>query len=189
MQISGSIASDKPLALPGADTDPCPVYAEMRDLGEVHVVQEPTGLRRWTLVQYDEARRALADDRMSKGPAQRGDELHRAGYLTGNSETDQYMFHILNSDPPDRTRLRRITLKAMNASRISAMRARIQEVADCPPAGRCRLTVSCRPYCAFALPFAVTVMGELLGVPAEDLDDYHACASAALVCRVQRAPR
>ena len=52
-------------------------------IGGVHVVEEPTGLQRWTLVRYADSRRALADERLSKDPNNAREELLRAGYLTG----------------------------------------------------------------------------------------------------------
>jgi len=171
---------DQPVQLPdGSAPDPYPLYAKLRSDGEVHLVEEPTGLCRWTFVRYEHARQALGDPRLTKDPRAAWDQLLRAGYVTGDSETDQYMFHLLNSDPPDHTRLRGMILKAFTPGRVAALGPRIEEIVhglldDLDPDRPVDLIGG------YALPVAVRVMGELIGIPTDDFAEYHVWACAGL---------
>jgi cytochrome P450 len=78
--------------------------------------------------------------------------------------------HMLNVDPPDHTRLRRLVATAFSTRRIDALRPRVQAVVDdllddiaaVGPDSRVDLVAS------FAFPLPFTVICELLGVPESD---------------------
>ncbi|RKT17059.1 cytochrome P450 [Streptomyces sp. 1114.5] len=169
-----------PVPLPdGSDPDPYPRYAALRAAGGVHLVQEPTGLCRWTVTGYEHGRQMLADPRLTKDPRAAWDELLAAGYVTGDAETDQYMFHLLNSDPPDHTRLRGMIQRSFSPGRAAALRPRIERTAAAlldglDPGEPVDLIAD------YALPLAVRTMGEILGVPVDDFDEYRVWASAGL---------
>ncbi|MEV6116052.1 cytochrome P450 [Streptomyces sp. NPDC052109] len=171
---------DNPVLLPdGSTPDPYPRYADLRETGEVHVVQEPTGLCRWTFVGHEHGRRMLADPRLTKDPRAAWDELAAAGYVTGDPHTDQHMFHLLNTDPPDHTRLRAMVQGSFSTGRAAALRPRVvrtvRELLDGLDPHRPVDLIA-----EYALPLAVRVIGEILGVPTENFDEYHAWASAGL---------
>lgn len=171
---------DRPVLLPdGSDPDPYPRYAELRETGEVHVVREATGLCRWTFAGYEHGRQMLADPRLTKDPRAAWDQLLAAGYVTGDAETDQYMFHLLNADPPDHTRLRGMIQRSFSPARAAALRPLVEKTAgellDGLDPGRPVDLIA-----GYALPLAVRIMGEILGVPTDDFDDYHVWASAGL---------
>ncbi|WP_406207855.1 cytochrome P450 [Kitasatospora sp. NBC_01560] len=171
---------DHPVPLPdGSDPDPYPRYAQLREAGEVHLVREPTGLCRWTFTGYEHGRQMLADPRLTKDPRAAWDQLLAAGYVTGDAKTDQYMFHLLNADPPDHTRLRGMIQRSFSPGRAAALRPRVEktvtELLDAlDPTRPVDLIAD------YALPLAVRIMGEILGVPTDDFDDYHVWASAGL---------
>ena len=82
-------------------------------------------------------------------------------------------FHELNDvgmldlEPPDHTRLRRLVLKAFTPRTVEAMRSRIQAIVDgliddMGEAGEADLIAQ------FVEPLPVTVIAELLGIPAAD---------------------
>src|SRR5688572_17945132 len=104
-------------------------YEHLRDGGAVHLMREQTGLERYTVVSYDASRDLLVDDRISKDPRRAWDQLMRAGYLTGDPETDRYIFHISNCDPPDHTRLRKLVQPAFTTRRVEGLRPRAEEIA------------------------------------------------------------
>lgn len=79
---------------------------------------------------------------------------------------------IIEIDPPRHDSIRRLVTKAFTPRRISAMEARIAAIAaelldELAPAGRADLIES------FAWPLPLRVMGELLGIPREDLHQVH----------------
>ncbi|MEU2160864.1 cytochrome P450 [Streptomyces sp. NPDC019208] len=150
----------------GADftADPYPYYAKLREAGPVHEVVSPYGDRVWLVVGHEEARAALADPRLSKSPGTLGLKM-----------LDEELIgpYLLVLDPPDHTRLRRLVSREFTARRVEALRPRIQDITDelvgaMLPAGRADLVD------ALAFPLPITVICELLGVPAADRDRFRA---------------
>src|SRR5271166_1486569 len=79
--------------------------------------------------------------------------------------------HMLNSDPPDHERLRRLVNKAFTPRRVEGLRPRITaittELLD-GMSGQREVDL----LFSFAFPLPITVICELLGVPVEDRDDF-----------------
>ncbi|WP_128984199.1 cytochrome P450 family protein [Streptomyces roseicoloratus] len=150
----------------GADftANPYPYYAKLRGAGPVHEVLTPDGMPAWLIVGYDEARAALADQRFSKSFSSMGIALPEEEIVGPN---------LLIIDPPDHTRLRKLVAGEFTGRRVEALRPRIQELTDelldaMAPNGRADLVDS------FAFPLPITVICELLGVPAADRDAFRA---------------
>ncbi|MBV1938858.1 cytochrome P450 [Streptomyces sp. BV286] len=145
--------------------DPYPVYAELRAAGPVHRVLDPDGEEVWLVVGHDACRAAFTDPRLSR-------DWRKSGNMAQivNTEQDQpALAHMLMSDPPDHTRLRRLVAKEFTPRRIEALAPRVQQIADesldamlAAEDRRADLVAS------FAFPLPMTVICELLGVPALD---------------------
>jgi len=142
------------------------VHARLRAQRPVTPVIMPGGAPVWLITGYAEARAALADPRLSK---------HVPGW---HPEPDSIFasldLHMLNSDPPDHERLRKLVNKAFTARRVERLRPRITAIAagllDDMSAQRDRPEVDL--LASFAFPLPITVICELLGVPAADRDDF-----------------
>ena len=157
-------------ALSGAD--PHPTLDELRRERPVCPVQRRDGGRLWLVTRYEDARAALADPRLSKGLAR--------GATSGTSANSPLSQHMLSSDPPDHTRLRRLVSAGFTPRRIERLEPRITEIAESlldQLAGQTELDLIDR-Y-AFALP--VQVIGELLGVPEHDWETFRAWSNAIVV--------
>ncbi|MFE0648337.1 cytochrome P450 [Streptomyces sp. NPDC059534] len=148
----------------GADftANPYPLYAKLREAGPVHEVRMPDGFQFWLVVGHEEGRAALADPRLAKSPSVIG---------VKPPEADIIGVHLLAADAPDHTRLRRLVTAEFTGRRVESLRPRIErlthELADAmEPAGRADLVD------AYAFPLPITVICELLGVPAEDRDTF-----------------
>ncbi|ROQ35261.1 cytochrome P450 [Streptomyces sp. PanSC19] len=144
----------------GADftANPYPYYAKLREAGPVHEVRMPDGFQFWLIVGHEEGRAALADPRLAKSPSVIG---------VRPPEEDVIGVHLLAADAPDHTRLRRLVTAEFTGRRVEGLRPRIErlthELVDAmEPAGRADLVD------AYAFPLPITVICELLGVPAED---------------------
>jgi cytochrome P450 len=145
--------------------DPYPVYAMLRELGPVHRVRMPAsdqGHETWLIVGYEEARSALADQRLAKD-----------GNRIGVTFLDEELIgkHLLTADPPQHTRLRGLISRSFTARRVEELRPRVQEITDdlldaMLPAGRADLVES------FSYPLPITVICELLGVPEMDRTEF-----------------
>ncbi|MFJ8887625.1 cytochrome P450 [Streptomyces sp. NPDC102402] len=153
-------------------TDPYPAYAWLRENSPVHRTALPSGVEAWLVTRYADARQALADTRLSKNPA------HHAGPAAAKGRTGipgerkaELMTHLLNIDPPDHTRLRRLVSKAFTPRRVAEFAPRVQELTDrlidsFVEEGKADLIHD------FAFPLPIYAICDLLGVPREDQDDF-----------------
>lgn len=161
--------------------DPFPLFAQLRELGPVHAVTLADGHDAWLVVDYDEARLALNDTRLSK-------DMHVAlatgsGVVAEGLPGPAFARHMLSVDPPDHTRLRRLVSSAFTPRHVEQLRPRIQAVVDdlldAIAAKGPDATVDLVGAFAFPLPF--TVICELLGVPEPRRDDLGRGLTALLV--------
>ncbi|MEV0681372.1 cytochrome P450 [Actinosynnema sp. NPDC050436] len=153
--------------------NPHALHAELREETAARQVLLPRGLKVWLVTRYDEARLALADPRFSKDIAGFRPLLER--HHVGTNEPTRFdqslVQHMLNSDPPTHTRLRKLVTKAFTARRVEQLRPRIREIADellDAVAGRREADL----IDALAFPLPLTVICEMLGVPPEDRADF-----------------
>lgn len=165
--------SQQPVLLPYSDpaflADPFPLYRRLREEGPVRRAMIAGGLEAWLITRYEDGLAALSDPRLSSDVRDASDPRLLA--QLPEFERESMMSTMLRSDPPDHTRLRRLVSKAFTARRVAGLRPRVQEITDrlldaVAPAGRADLVAE------FALPLPVTVIGELLGVPGDDRQDF-----------------
>ena len=147
--------------------NPYPHFAEMRDGQPVHLSMMDV----WVLFDHDDVFRLLRDPTMSVMDAKievRDEERYAEILEAAGGELEQDS-SMLNTDPPDHTRLRRLVSKAFTPAAIQALRPRIQELVDAAldelaAAG----TGDIVKQLAFPLPF--DVISEMLGMPESDKD-------------------
>jgi cytochrome P450 len=154
--------------------DPYPLLEELREAAPVHWVSQQ-GLESWIVTRYDEVRSVLADPRFVKQPATVPEALRKfKAAFEGEAESE--VRSLLATDPPDHTRLRRLVGKAFTPRRVDGLRRRAQEVTD----GLLDTLEGATRHGAdvvdlvegLTIPLPVTMIGELIGVPAEDRADF-----------------
>lgn len=153
-------------------TDPYPAYAWLREHAPVHRTTLPSGVEAWLVTRYADARATLADPRLSKNPIHHSEAAHAKGKvgIPGERSAD-LMTHLLNIDPPDHTRLRRLVSKAFTPRRVAAFAPRVQELTDGLIDGF-RIRGEADLIHEFAFPLPIYAICDLLGVPREDQDDF-----------------
>ncbi|MFD8691224.1 cytochrome P450 [Streptomyces sp. NPDC059651] len=153
-------------------TDPYPAYAWLREHSPVHRTTLPSGVEAWLVTRYADAREALADNRLSKNPAHHAESAHAKG-KTGipGERKAELMTHLLNIDPPDHTRLRRLVSKAFTPRRVAEFAPRVQELTDRLIDGFAGKGEADLIH-EFAFPLPIYAICDLLGVPREDQDDF-----------------
>jgi cytochrome P450 len=144
--------------------DPHASYRRLPPGKPVHRAFAYRGLPVWLVTGYDEARQLLADPRLSKDSA-RALDLFPAG--TAGSHATALAAHMLNSDPPDHTRLRKLVTRAFTSRTISRLRPRIQTITE-HLLDQITSGDDVDLLDALAFPLAIAVIGELLGVPCSD---------------------
>jgi cytochrome P450 len=159
------------LLTPDGRADPYPLYRELRDTAPV--LRSSFGPV--VLSRYEDCMTALRDPRLGRGTALRaageGPSLGFAGFDV-DPEQRQAFFeragnNMLFADPPDHTRLRRLVSRAFTPHRIDGLRPAVEAMVagyldDMLDAGEVDVMT------ALAFPLPVTVIGELVGVPAAD---------------------
>ncbi len=152
--------------------DPHTAMELLRADGPVRQAIMPRGLRVWLVTGYADARSLLADPRLSKDYRAAGALFDRQLTATGGVSsgfTQSLAAHMLNSDPPDHTRLRKLVNKAFTARTVARLRPRIEEIT----AGLLDdMSGTVDLLEAFAFPLPITVICELLGIPDDDKDDF-----------------
>ncbi|MGW1492431.1 cytochrome P450 family protein [Streptomyces sp. NPDC002402] len=153
-------------------TDPYPAYAWLREHAPVHRTRLPSGVEAWLVTRYADARQALADPRLSKNPAHHDEPAHAKG-KTGipGERKAELMTHLLNIDPPDHTRLRRLVSKAFTPRVVAEFAPRVQELTDRLIDGFAEKGEADLIH-EFAFPLPIYAICDMLGVPREDQDDF-----------------
>lgn len=153
--------------------DPHAYYRRWREIGPVLNIRLPrAGIPAWVIIGYDEGRAALTDPRLRKNvPGLRAIFARKNPAARANPGSFDLSAHMLNSDPPDHTRLRKLVNRAFTVRSVAALRPRIQEITDTlldAMAERDEVDL----IGSFAVLLPVTVICELLGVPFEDRSDF-----------------
>lgn len=147
---------------PGFTDDPYPHYREMREGDPVH--HSPMDI--WVLFRYEDVFRLLRDPALSvdERNAKPTPMMELARQVMGDA-IDRGSNAMLNRDPPDHTRLRRLVSKAFTPKMIEQLRPRIEQlVSDALDEAGAEWDVI--DGLAFPLPFQV--ISELLGTPETD---------------------
>ncbi|MEV8394678.1 MULTISPECIES: cytochrome P450 [unclassified Streptomyces] len=156
-------------AAPDFFADPYPAYQALRAEGPVRRVRMPGGEGVWLVLGYDAVRAGLGDPRLCNDIRHSAEFDSDGGYAIGRN--------MLQVDPPDHTRLRALVSRQFTARRIAELGPRVQRIAAdlldaMAPTGGGDLVD------AYAFPLPITVICELLGVPATDREAFHRWSSA-----------
>jgi unspecific monooxygenase len=151
----------------GFIADPYPDYADLRERAPV-LYDDPTD--HWLVSRYEDVNRLLRDRRLGRT------YLHTATHAE-MGHADPPAWHapfwdlinagILDMEPPDHTRVRRLVAKAFTPRFVEGLRPRVQAIMDgladaVTGAGEFDLLPT------IAEPLPVTVIAEMLGVPESD---------------------
>lgn len=151
--VSFDLTSESVLA------DPYPMYRLLREKDPIHRMRLVDG---WALTRYEDVEQVLLDhQRFSNWGAGAGDRV----YTRDRS--------MLDLDPPDHTRLRSLVSKAFTPRSVTALKPRVEEIVEeLLDSVAAESQIDLIDSVAFPLP--VIVIAEMLGVPAEDLDQFKA---------------
>jgi cytochrome P450 len=144
--------------------DPAGFFASLRESRPVAPVPLPGRGPAWFITRYEDVRAALTDPRLANDVHHwPGGARHRPSEAAGGVHA-----HLLNTDPPVHTRLRRLVWKAFTPRRVARLRPRVAEIAaglldemQATGGGTDLLR-------AYARPLPGAVLCELLGVPEGD---------------------
>lgn len=160
--------------------NPHALYKLMRETDPVHRDIGPvTGNSFWFLTRYQDCVDALKDPRLSKEPA-KALTTEQFGAMR-SPFLEPLNHHMLNFDPPTHTRLRGLVHKAFTPRMIDNLRPRIESISE-------ELLTAMQEHKgetidfidAYAFPVPIIVIMELLGIPAEERDQFRQWTRAIL---------
>ncbi|GAB2826670.1 cytochrome P450 [Actinocorallia aurea] len=147
--------------------DPYPEYEKLRERAPVHRVVLRDGLACWAVTRYEEVRAALTDPRLSREPGRALAAWHEADRGRPLEDESDLGEHLLTTEAPVHTRLRRLVSDAFSVRRAAAARPRVQALADSLVDGFAHRGEA-DLIADFAYPLAIGVIGEILGIPERD---------------------
>ncbi|GAB3884674.1 cytochrome P450 [Kibdelosporangium lantanae] len=132
-------------------------------------VRTPYGVDAWLVTRHEDVRTVLVDPRFSRAAGVGKDEPR----IT----EDVQPRGILDMDPPNVTRMRRLVAGAFTARRVERLRTRALDIAHglvdaIAPSGSADLVAD------YGFPLAVTMICELLGVPVGDRPEFETWSQA-----------
>ncbi|MGH9040687.1 MAG: cytochrome P450 [Acidimicrobiia bacterium] len=153
--------------------DPYPLYRVLHDLAPFH---------RWAddgmyyAVRYETCRQLLLDprvghdeERMFRRPGMT--EAHKERMRRRMEKRRSRGFSMVTENPPDHTRLRRLVSRAFTTPRVDELRDRVVGLVD-ERLDQMAEEGEVDAMTALAFPLPVTVIGELVGVPAGERDRF-----------------
>jgi cytochrome P450 len=163
---------------PGFMAHPYAILADLRVRAPVH---DDDQFKRWYLTRFDDVRAVLRDKDMSSDPTKANPGSFMGRLATYSSETriagtrDAMIF----LDDPDHRRLRGLVNRAFTPKAVELVRPRIREIA------RALLaqieTDEFDLIASIAGPLPVIVIAEMLGIDANDRDDFKRWSNAAVL--------
>ena len=150
-------------------------YARMREESPVHLQPGLDGETPiWFVTRYEDVVTVLSDNERFVVDAKLAlteDELRAIDEASQLPNDDRVNTNLLTMDGEDHRRVRQLVAKAFTPRMVERMRPRIQEIADdlvdrVAAEGRMELVDD------FAFPLPITVIAELLGIPAADRDRF-----------------
>ncbi|MBV9851360.1 MAG: cytochrome P450 [Armatimonadetes bacterium] len=156
--------------------NPYPTYQVLREIGTPYWRQFPGGTGgSWLVVAYDDVAAILKEARVSKYPQ----------FLVPDGQLGVLARTMQGTDPPDHTRLRRLSSGAFTPARVANLESRITQIANALIAG-VRADGGMDFIPAFALPLPVMVISELLGIPVEDWEQFAAWSNQIVQAHTKR---
>ncbi|KWX05079.1 cytochrome P450 [Carbonactinospora thermoautotrophica] len=163
-------------------------YAWLVEHRPVSRVRWVDGTELWLVTRYDDAKALLADPRVVND-LKKQTRIDLAAMSGLPPEVQPYFLHnVLNTDPPDHTRLRKLVNKAFTPRRVQELRPRVQEITD-GLLDRIGAREEVDLLEEFAYPLPVTVICELLGVPVADRGRFRAWTAELIAANPEQPER
>jgi cytochrome P450 len=161
------------LLAPDLLADPYEGYGRLRERAPLLRGRYLDGSPVWFVTRYDDVRTVLSDPRFVNDPTSVPDAHDTRGNVMATMgvppEYARYMTGtILDSDPPDHTRLRRLVSRAFTVRRIAALRPRVEAITAALLDGLAGADDPVDLIETFDYPLPITVICELVGIDEAD---------------------
>lgn len=185
--VTAPVSSIAPVNVTDATfkANPFPFYARLRAEAPVFPVTLPSKQRAWLVTRYDDVLEVLKDERFAKDRhnAMTREQLKKAPWMPPMFKSLER--GLLGLDGPDHTRLRALVHKAFTPRLIEQMRDQMQVLAN-ELLDQAERKGGMDLIADFALPLPLTMIGRILGVPAEDNPRFHRWTKAVVSAGTNR---
>lgn len=179
-----SLATVEPIDIPNFEAmlDPFPHYAELAARGPVLYLKSHVGLCYYGVFDTAIARDMLRDQRFSKSSAAMKQALvaqNFDGAAAGFPISSAAAGNLLNTDPPDHTRLRKLVNLTFSPRRVELLRAQVERLVGTlidALKGKSHFDL----VSEFSYPIGLTMICDILGVPAADRAEFRHLATQAM---------
>ena len=142
------------------------IYKDSRKKQPILFVNQVEIGKEWLITRYEDALPLLKDNRLKKDWTNVFSQDIKNMYLSVDN-SDHLTTHMLNSDPPNHSRLRSLVQKAFTPKMIAQLDKRIERIADdlisdIERKGTLNLVDD------YSFPLPIIVISEMLGIPKED---------------------
>lgn len=155
-----------------ASACPWATYQKLRERGSVLHTAYPPGFPAYAVTTFDDVVQVLQDERFSKRFPD-NEDARKMGMVFSQQGS-----HLLNTDAPEHTRLRRLIAPAFTPRRIAALEPRVRATVD-----RLLDAMAERDeadlIADFAYPLSITLICEILGIPDDDRAKFREWSVAA----------
>ncbi|WP_051254710.1 cytochrome P450 family protein [Halobacillus kuroshimensis] len=146
-----------------------PFYEDKRTSQPVFPMSADNGYTSWLVTKYDDVKELLKSSSFMKDQSRL--------YATRDKPSPEEGLNIfenmmLDADPPDHTRLRKLVQPYFNPKTIKLLEPRIHEITDELLAEMKSKTAPVDLIDDFAFPLPIIVISEMLGVPVEDREKF-----------------
>ncbi|MFC0522016.1 cytochrome P450 [Pontibacillus salicampi] len=146
-------------------------YQSIRHQDPIFPMSKQYNHTSWLITRYDDVKELLKSQSFIKDQSKLFSPAEREKN-PNDMEINIFQHMMLDVDPPDHTRLRRLVQPFFNPKSIRAMEPRIQTVADTLIEEMRHKDGPLDLIDDFAFPLPIIVISELLGVPAEDRNSF-----------------
>ncbi|GGQ47104.1 cytochrome P450 [Streptomyces althioticus] len=154
------------LLAPGQD-DPYPLYAELRRRAPVHFSRQLGG---YVLTRFEDCSHVMKNPALFPAP----DAASVASFLPEHSKYEAFRVlvgSIVNANPPEHTRLRRLVSRAFTARRVESLKQGVMTIATDhvdKVAARARDGAVIDFHAELSVPVPLQVLARLIGLPLDD---------------------
>ncbi|GAB0103138.1 cytochrome P450 [Nocardia sp. JMUB6875] len=154
--------------------DQHPMAAKLQREEPISRVRLPFGGEAWLVTRYAEVRSVLSDPRFGRAATVGREDVPRV------RETPALPNVLTSMDPPELTRVRKLTMTAFTSRRVQELRPRAEQIVDELLTAMADSGSPADLVTALALPVPVTVICEMLGVPARDQHRFREFSDAVM---------
>jgi cytochrome P450 len=151
--------------------NPFPTYNEIRKKDPIFRFLMPTGQYAWIITKHKDATEILSDSRFITNF-----EQSHVDKQPIPPHREIISRNLLNVNPSDHRRLRRLVQKAFTPRMVENLRGRIDEISN-ELLDKVRNKGEMKLIEDFAFPLPIIVICEMLGVPIKDQDKFHKWSS------------